>query len=90
MNSETKICQNCKQDFIIESEDFNFYERMKVPPPTFCPFCSAERRLVFRNERKLFKVKDAFTGKEIFSLYPESSGKSITEEEWFSDSLDAM
>ena len=91
MNSENKICQNCKKDFVIEQEDFNFYEKIKVPPPTFCPLCRIERRFVFRNERKLFKVKDAFTGKEIFSLYPEESGrKVVTEKEWFSDSWEGM
>ena len=88
---ETKICQNCKKDFTIESEDFNFYEKIKVPAPTFCPMCRAERRFCFRNERKLFKVKDAFTGKEIFSLYPTESGrKVITQEEWHGDSWDAL
>ncbi|MBI4253199.1 hypothetical protein HY623_03435 [Candidatus Uhrbacteria bacterium] len=40
MNSEQRICQNCKQSFIIESEDFMFYEKMKVPPPTWCPECT--------------------------------------------------
>jgi hypothetical protein len=75
---------------VIETEDFNFYEKMKVPAPTFCPLCRAERRLTFRNERKLFKAKDAFTGKDIFSLYPNESGKkSVTLEEWFSDTWDA-
>jgi len=89
MNSETRNCQNCKKDFIIESDDFNFYEKIKVPPPTFCPFCRLERRAVYRNERKLFKVKDFLTGKDIFSLYPAEGGKkSVTQEEWFSDTLD--
>jgi len=37
--SENRICQNCKSDFIIELEDFSFYEKMKVPAPTFCPYC---------------------------------------------------
>ena len=88
---EKKICQNCKKNFVIEQEDFNFYEKMKVPPPTFCPTCRAERRFVFRNERKLFKVKDAFTGKEIFSLYPSEIGKkSVSHEEFFSDDWEAM
>jgi hypothetical protein len=32
---EIKSCQNCKQDFTIESEDFEFYTKIKVPPPTF-------------------------------------------------------
>ena len=30
MNSETKTCQNCKQNFIIEPEDFEFYAKIKV------------------------------------------------------------
>lgn len=64
---------------------------MKVPYPTFCPLCRAQRRMSFRNERKLFRVKDAFTGKEIFSLFPpESNRKVITSDEWFGDSWDAM
>jgi len=91
MKEENKICQNCKKEFRIDSEDFNFYEKIKVPPPTFCPMCRAQRRFVFRNERKLFKVEDAFGGKDIFSIYPEGSDKMIiTREEWFSDDWDAM
>ena len=88
---ETRNCQNCKASFTIDSEDFNFYAKMQVPAPTFCPLCRAERRLAVRNERRLFKVKDAFTGKDIFSLYPSEGGsKSVTEEEWFNDDWDAM
>ncbi len=91
MQPEIKSCQNCQKEFTIEEADFNFYEKMKVPPPTFCPLCRAERRFVFRNERKLFKVKDVITGKDIFSLYPAEGGKkSVTREEWFSDDWDAV
>jgi len=91
MKSETKNCQNCKKDFTIEPEDFNFYEKIKVPPPTFCPLCRAQRRFMFRNERKLFRAKDAFTGKDILSSYPEESGrKIISRETWFGDTWDAM
>ena len=91
MEAQTKICQNCKNKFDIEPEDFNFYEKMKVPPPTFCPLCRAQRRMAFRNERKLFKVKDAFTGQTIFSTYPTESGrKIITREAWFGDKWDGM
>ena len=87
--SETKNCQNCKKDFTIESEDFNFYEKIMVPPPTFCPLCRAQRRLAWRNERKLFKVKNFLTGQDIFSSYPAESGRKImTREEWFGDKFD--
>ncbi len=89
--SEKVNCQNCKNDFIIEPDDFSFYEKIKVPPPTFCPECRMIRRLVFRNERRLFKVQDYFTKKNIFSIFPkESERKVITQEEWFSDDWDAM
>jgi len=91
MESQTKICQNCKKDFIIETDDFSFYEKIKVPPPTFCPHCRAERRLAYKNERKLFKVKDALSGKDIFSIYPQECGKRIiTNEDWRSDGWDGM
>ncbi|HEV7702578.1 MAG TPA: hypothetical protein VGO63_04025 [Candidatus Paceibacterota bacterium] len=91
MLSENKTCQNCKKDFAIEPEDFSFYEKMQVPPPTFCPDCRAQRRMAFRNERKLFKVKDHITGKDIFATYPPESGrKIITREEWFGNEFDAM
>ena len=36
MTGEQKNCQNCKKDFVIEPDDFLFYEKMKVPAPTFC------------------------------------------------------
>lgn len=31
--TETKICQNCQKEFIIEPEDFEFYQKIKVPCP---------------------------------------------------------
>lgn len=55
MISQTKQCQNCKNFFVIESEDFEFYEQIKVPPPTFCWECRLQRRMVFRNERALYR-----------------------------------
>ncbi|MEI7424765.1 MAG: hypothetical protein WCK10_01455 [Candidatus Staskawiczbacteria bacterium] len=90
MNQEIKTCQNCKKDFIIEPEDFDFYEKIKVPAPTFCPACRLQRRFAWRNEWKLFRKKD-FHGKEIFSGYQEDSPVKILETaEWYSDSWDPM
>ncbi|KKQ03984.1 MAG: hypothetical protein US12_C0009G0014 [Parcubacteria group bacterium GW2011_GWA2_36_24] len=53
--SQNVICQNCKKDFTIEPDDFGFYEKIKVPPPTWCPECRMIRRMLFRNERSLYK-----------------------------------
>ncbi len=86
MNSETKICQNCKKDFTIEPEDFNFYEKIKVPPPTFCPECRAVRRLIWRNERSLYHNKCAFSGKNIISIFsPETNLTVYDRDIWWSD-----
>jgi len=91
MKSETKNCQNCKQDFIIEPEDFVFYEKMKVPAPTFCPQCRFQRRIAFRNERKLFRNINARTDEKILTLYPPESGIVVyTDEDFRSDLWDPM
>jgi len=88
---ETKICQNCKKDFIIEPDDFSFYEKMKVPPPTFCPMCRIQRRWAFRNERGLYKRKCDYSGKEIFSMYaPDSPVKVYDRDIWLSDVWDPV
>ncbi len=69
---ENLICQNCKNDFTIEPEDFSFYEKIKVPPPTFCPECRAIRRLTFRNMRSLYKRECSLCGaKGLVSVYPD-------------------
>ena len=63
-------CQNCKQDFTIEPDDFLFYEKIKVPPPTFCPECRMVRRMLWRNERYLYKSNCDLCKKGIISVYP--------------------
>ena len=89
--SENKKCQNCKQNFVIESEDFNFYEKIKVPPPTWCPECRAMRRLIWRNERSLYHNKCAFSGKDIISMFsPETKLVVFDRDIWWSDKWDPL
>lgn len=86
MQSETKNCQSCKKDFVIEPEDFGFYEKIKVPPPTFCPECRLIRRMMWRNERSLFKRPCAKTGKEIITMFhPDADVVVYDHDEWWSD-----
>src|SRR3989344_4906729 len=89
---ETKICQNCKRDFVVEPEDFNFYEKIKVPAPTWCWSCRMARRMNFRNERTLYKRKCDAPGhsEEIFSAYPEGIGVVYDQKYWWSDEWDSM
>ena len=90
MQSETRICQNCKKDFIIEPDDFGFYEKIKVPPPTFCPECRYIRRLLDRNEYNFYKRKCDTTRKDIISIYrPDAPFPVYEQEYWRSDKFDA-
>ena len=69
MKNETKNCQNCKKEFTIESEDFNFYEKIKVPPPTWCPECRQQRRYAWRNERTLYRRNCDLCKKSMVTIY---------------------
>lgn len=89
--AETKTCQNCHASFVIDRDDFAFYEMMQVPAPTFCPDCRLQRRLMFRNEHFLYKVKSDFSEKEIFSMHPPEGKLKIYENDaWYSDQWNAM
>jgi len=91
MYGETKTCQNCKQEFRIEPEDFAFYEKMKVPAPTFCPECRTQRRFMFRNERNLYKRIDPISGKEFISMYsPDKPFTVYPHDYWWSDKWDPL
>ncbi len=86
---ETRNCQNCKKDFTIEPDDFGFYEKIKVPPPTFCPECRLIRRMTWRNERSLYHNTCAFSGKKIISMFsPETKLTVYDRDIWWSDQWD--
>ncbi len=88
---EKRICQNCKKDFTIEPEDFNFYEKIKVPSPTWCPECRMIRRLAYREDRSLYKDKCENCNKEIISIYNENSPfKVYCISCWHGDSWDGI
>jgi hypothetical protein len=69
MNTETKNCQNCKATFVIEPADFDYYKKMDVPPPTWCPECRLMRRLSFLDVYSLYKRSCAKCGKNMMSMY---------------------
>ncbi|MCX6723080.1 MAG: hypothetical protein NT094_03350 [Candidatus Staskawiczbacteria bacterium] len=90
-NQETRQCQNCKQDFIIEPDDFDFYEKMKVPAPTFCPECRLQRRLAWKNERSLYKVDCNLCGATVFAMHSKDAPFPIyCMDCWESDKWNAV
>ena len=91
MSTESRSCQNCKQSFELLPEDFTFYERISVPPPTFCPECRLVRRMSWRNERTLFRGKCALTGKDVITCFAPESGITVYDRDtWWGDGWDAL
>lgn len=89
MRPETRNCQNCHQSFTIEPEDFEFYGKVKVPPPTFCPRCRKQRRLSWRNDITLYSQKCGLCEKAVVSTFSPDSGMNVyCNRCWWSDKWD--
>ena len=89
--SESRICQNCKGKFIIKPEDFKFYEKIKVPAPTFCPECRLIRRMMWRNVRSLYKRNCGLCNKVLISMYGDEKGAPVyCKECWNGDKFDSF
>jgi hypothetical protein len=86
---ETRSCKNCSKNFTIEPDDFSFYDRMQVPPPTLCPLCRQKRRMFVRNFRTLYRRPSSKSGKMIISMYHEQQPFPVwSTEEWNADDWD--
>lgn len=87
---ETKNCQNCKKDFVIEPNDFGFYEKMDVLPPKLCPECRSQLRLTFRNERFFYRRTCDNCSKDVVSMFSQNKTFPVwCHDCWWSDDLDA-
>ena len=88
--TETKSCQNCKKDFTIKTEDFNYYEKINVPPPTWCPECRMIRRLAAVNTWSLYWGNCAKCQERILSIFdPRNKDiKIYCPSCWWSDTWD--
>jgi len=67
----TKHCTNCPEQFTITDRDQKYYDRIKVPAPTFCPTCRQQRRYAIRNERNLHKGECDMCNKGVLSMYSD-------------------
>ncbi len=89
--AQTKNCQSCQADFTIEPDDFAFYAKIDVPPPTWCPDCRAQRRLAWRNERTLYRRQCVATGKGVLSMFAPATPFVVYDREyWWSDQWDQL
>lgn len=76
-----KVCKQCGSGFEVTDADLKFYEKVSpvingkkfnIPPPNLCPDCRNQRRLVFRNERKLYKRKCDLCKRSIIAVFDEN------------------
>ena len=83
---EERTCQNCKSPFTIEDEDFDFYKKIQVPPPTWCSECRQMRRYSWRNERNLYRRNCDKCGKSTVTIYhPDAPYTVYCHACWWSD-----
>lgn len=88
---ETPTCKACQKSFVIDDEDFSFYKKFAVPPPTHCPLCRLRRRLAFRNERNLYHRTCDLCKKNIISIYSTDKPFIVyCQECWWSDGWDPL
>lgn len=91
-------CSACGQNFEVTSIDDLMLERLApviagqkfaLPTPHLCPACRSQRRLAFRNDRRLYRTVCAFSKKNILAVYgPESPFVVYDRDIWWSDKWD--
>ena len=87
---ETKVCQNCKNEFVIEPDDFGFYEKVGVQAPGLCPSCRAQLRHIFRNERNFYKRNCDLCGESMITIWSQNKKTLVyCVPCWWSDKWDA-
>ena len=91
MQQETRNCQNCKKDFVIEPDDFSLYEKLDLPAAVLCPPCRTKYLLAFWVFGRFRIAKSGLSGKTIITVLPESVPFPIYERnEFVSDAWDPL
>ncbi|MFH0820461.1 MAG: hypothetical protein V1908_01675 [Candidatus Peregrinibacteria bacterium] len=93
-------CIQCQSSFEVTDQDRAFYDKVSpvvggkkyaIPEPTRCPSCREQLRLLWKNERKLYKRPCDLCKKSTISIY--SADKPYTvycRDCWWSDQWDPM
>ena len=88
---ERRTCRLSWTPFPVFESDKKFYEKIWVPFPTLCPEERQRRRLLFRNERKLYRRQCDATKQSIISIYsPDKDIPVYDNKVRWSDSRDAL
>ena len=86
---ETKNCQNCKNDFVIDEQDQLYYRKINVPHPTWCSECRLIRRNASKNVWSVYWRNCNKCQKKTLSMYHQDNPISVyCPECWWADDWD--
>lgn len=88
---KTCVHDFCGNKIEITERDLAFYKKMGVPEPVMCFPCRLQRRMAFRNERRLYHNTCGLCEKNIISIYsPERGYPVYCTTCWWGDGWDPM
>jgi hypothetical protein len=86
---ETRPCQNCKKDFVIDERDQLYYKKINVPEPSWCSQCRIERRLATHNVWNVYWRNCSKCDKRTLSMYNKDIPiKVFCNDCWWADDWD--
>ncbi len=86
-----KNCKTCKKDFRIAKSDLDFYLKIGVESPNYCPDCRMQNRMSWRNERSLYKRACDLCKKNIITIYsPDKPYKVYCNDCFHGDGWDSL
>lgn len=91
MNTETKNCKQCKNQFEVTADEKGLYEKIGIPIPEKCFKCRMQHLFAFWVFGKFRKGKSDLSGKDLITTLPARTRYPVyTSHEWFSDQWDPM
>lgn len=71
------VCQSCKKNYRIISQELGFYRKMNIPVPKICPDCRSNIRLSLRNPRRLWNRNCAKCALQLETTYDPERPETI-------------
>src|SRR3989338_9805543 len=87
----TKVCVDCKEEFIIDSGDLTLYEKVGLKIPEWCFFCRTKQYFAFFVFGKFRKGVSDLSGESLITVLPSNARYPIYKShEWWGDGWDAI
>ena len=88
--SVTYQCQRCQHEFTVADKDLEFYRKIKVPSPKWCPQCRMQKKLAFWPFGKFHLRECDLDGSKIVSILSKKTRFPVYKaSNWFSDKWEA-